>query len=52
MTDIFLMFHLPGCDVINFELTIAFLSNSFSAWLKKSRQKFKYFKNEKSFQDE
>ena len=52
MTDIFLIIHLPGCDVINFEINHSFLIKQFFRMTKKSRQKFKYFKNEKSFQDE
>ena len=38
----------PVCDV-NFELTLAFLPTCFPKRSKKSEQKFKYLKNEKSF---
>ena len=36
---------LPDCDVINFEIKLELFFNM----AKKSRQKFKYLKNEKSF---
>ena len=39
----------PGCDVINFEISLIFLIKPFSCMTKKSRQKFKYLENEKSF---
>ena len=38
----------PGCDIINFEYKLRFLINSFFYIVKKSGQKCKYFKNEKS----
>ena len=38
----------PVCDM-NFELTLAFLPTCFPKRSKKSEQKFKYLKNEKSF---
>ena len=37
------------CDVIDFEINLIFLIKPFSYMTKKSRQKFKYFENEKSF---
>ena len=37
------------CDVINFEINFIFLINPFFYMTKKSRQKFDYFENEKSF---
>ena len=40
---------LPGCDVINFEINLVFLIKAFCYMTKKSRQKFKYLENEKSF---
>ena len=40
---------LPGCDVINFEVNFIFLIKPFFYMTKKSRQKFKYYKNEKRF---
>ena len=42
----------PGHDVINFESNFIFLIMPFSCMVKKSRQKFKYLENEKSFQGE
>ena len=39
----------PGCDVINFEINPIFLAKPFFYLSKKSRQKFKYLENEKSF---
>ena len=42
----------PHCDVINFEINLIFLFKPFSYMTKKSRQKFKYLDNEKSFQGE
>ena len=41
-----------GCDVINFEIDLIFLRIPFLFMTKKSRQKFKYLENEKSFQGE
>ena len=38
-----------GCDVINFGINLIFLIKLFFYMTKKSRQKFKYFENEKSF---
>ena len=38
----------PGCDVINFEINLAFLIKLFFYMTKKLRQK-KYIENEKSF---
>ena len=40
MTDIFLMFHLPGCDVINFEINHSFLIKQFFRMTKKVTTKF------------
>ena len=41
------------CDVISFlKLTLAFLSSRFSIWPKKSGQKCKYAKNQKSYEHE
>ena len=42
----------PGFDVINFEIKLIFLINSFIYMTKKSRQKFKYLENRKSFSGE
>ena len=39
----------PGCDVIDFEIYLIFLTKPLSYMTKKSRQKFKYLENEKSF---
>ena len=38
-----------GCDVINFEYNLTFLIKLFFYMNKKSRQKFEYLENEKSF---
>ena len=43
--------YFPGCDVINFEINLIFLIKSLFYMTTKSRQKFKYFENEKSFKD-
>ena len=40
------------CDAINFETSPIFLIKPFTCMIKKSRQKFKYLKNEKSFKGE
>ena len=37
------------CDVITFEINLIFLIKSFFYITKKSKEKFKYFGNEKSF---
>ena len=42
----------PCCDVVSFEINFIFLIKPFSYMTKKSRQKFKYLENEKSFQGE
>ena len=42
----------PGCDVINFEISLIFLIKQFFYLAKNLRQKFKYLENEKSFQGE
>ena len=39
----------PGCDVIEFEINQIFLIKLFYYMTKKSKQKLKYFENEKSF---
>ena len=39
----------PGSDVKKFEIELIFLIKSFCYMTKKSRQKFKYLENEKSF---
>ena len=39
----------PGCNVRKFEINLIFLIKAFCYVTKKSRQKFKYFENEKSF---
>ena len=39
----------PVCDVTNFHIYFSFLIKPFSYMTKKSEQKFKYLKNEKSF---
>ena len=44
--------YFPGCDVINFESNLVFLIKSFLYMTEKSKQKFKYLENKKSFQDE
>ena len=38
-----------GCDVIKFEINLTFLIKPFWYITKRSRQKLKYFENEKSF---
>ena len=38
----------PGCDVVNFEINLIFLIKIFFYMTKKSKQKFKYLKKEKS----
>ena len=40
---------LGSCDVINFEINLSFFNKPFSYMNKKSGQKCKYLKNEKSF---
>ena len=42
----------PGCGIINFEISLIFLIKPFFYLTKKSRQKFKYLDNKKSFRDE
>ena len=42
----------PGCDVINFEINLLSNQAGFFYLPKKSRQKFKYLENEKSFYNE
>ena len=39
----------PGCDIINFEINLIFPIKLFYYMTKKSRKKFQYFVNEKSF---
>ena len=39
----------PGCDVIYVEINLIFLIKPFFYMTEKSRQKFKYFENKKSF---
>ena len=39
----------PRCDVIDFQINLIYLMKPFSYMTKKSRQKFKYLDNEKSF---
>ena len=39
----------PGCDVILFEINLIILIKSFFYMTEKSRQKLKYFENEKGF---
>ena len=41
-----------GSDVINFEINLIFIIKSFFYMFKKSRQKLKYLKIEKSFKKE
>ena len=41
--------YFPVFNTINFEINLIFLINSFFYMTKKSRQKFKYLENEKSF---
>ena len=45
----FCIVYFPGWDVINFEINLIFLIKVFSYETKKSKQKFKYLENEKSF---
>ena len=40
---------VPGCNVINLEISLIFLITPFFYITKKSRQKFKYLDNRKSF---
>ena len=40
---------VPGCDLINFEISLIFQIKPFFYMTKKSRQKFKYLDNRKSF---
>ena len=42
----------PGFDIIKFEINLTFLIRLLVKMTKKSRQKFKYLENEKSFQGE
>ena len=42
----------PDCDVINMEINLIFEISPFFYLTKKSRQKFKYLENKKSFKDE
>ena len=42
----------PGRGVMNFEISLIFLIKLFFCITKKSRQKFKYLENEKSFHGE
>ena len=42
----------PGCYFIKFEINLVFLIKLFCYMTKKSRQKFKYLKNENNFWDE
>ena len=46
------LFVNPSCNVINFEINLILLTKSFFDLTKNSRQKFKYFENEKSFEGE
>ena len=41
-----------NCDAIDFEINLIFLIKPFSYTTKKSRQKFKYLENERSFHRE
>ena len=47
-----IMVCFPGCDVLHFEINLMFLIKPFLSMTKKSRQKFKYLKNEKSLSGE
>ena len=40
---------LPGCDVVKVETNLIFLNKPFCYMTKKSRQKFRYLENKKSF---
>ena len=40
---------LPDCDAMTFEINLIFLIKPILYMNKKSKQKFKYFENEKSF---
>ena len=42
----------PGCDVINFKINLIVLIKPFFYMTEKSRQKFIYLENEKSFEGE
>ena len=44
--------YFPGCDVINFEISLIFLFKPLFYMTKISRQKFTYLENEKSFRGE
>ena len=46
------LFCFPGCDVINFEINLIFLIKPFFYVTIKSRQRFTYLENEKSFWDQ
>ena len=41
--------YFPRCDVINYEINVIFSIRPFFYIIKKSRQKFKYLENEKSY---
>ena len=41
--------YFSGCDVKNFEINLIFLIRPFFYMSEKSRRKFKYLENEKSF---
>ena len=44
-----LQLFVNSCDVIKLEINLIFLMKLFCYMTKKSRQKFKYLENEKSF---
>ena len=52
MQDMYIVVCYTGCDAINFEIKIVFLSCRFFYMTKKLRQKFIYLENKKSFQDQ
>ena len=41
-----------GCDIIKFEINLAFLTSPFLHMTEESKRKFKYLNNEKNFSDE
>ena len=43
---------ISGCDVINFEINLIFLTETFSSMTENSSQIFEYLENEKRFYGE
>ena len=50
--NVFIATYFPSCDVINFEMNLAFLIKPFYYLTKKSRQTFKYLENKKTYSGE